>query len=66
MQSRFSKEDAATENEEEDEDGFNSNGPMEVLMIQLGGDGTWLNKLKIAISQGQTVVVYLCAVLKRN
>merc|ERR1712166_44783 len=57
MGSRFSKEDAATENEEEDEDGFNSNGPMEVLMIQLGGDGTWLNKLKIAISQGQTVVI---------
>jgi dynein heavy chain len=62
LQSRFAKAAEATEEDDNnmddfDADGDGNNGPQDVLMIQLGGDGTWLNKLKIAISNGQTVVI---------
>jgi len=56
LQSRFAKaaEEAAQDGDEPLETDAT---PMDVLMIQLGGDGSWLNQLKMAISQGQTVII---------
>ena len=59
LQTRFAKiaKEAAEADLDEDFNADGPNTPEDVLMIQLGGDGSWLNKLKVAISQGRTVII---------
>jgi dynein heavy chain len=58
LQSRFAKEAKAAQDAAEDDNQMSEEyQPKETLMIQLGGDGSWLNKLKMAISQGQIAVI---------